>query len=333
MRIRLVPLLALLVGAPWAAPAVTLPPELVPIGAPGNAPDAGNLGAVDYVFEIGKYEVTNAQYAAFLNAVAKEDYTGLWSFSQGSNPAGGIEISGSPGSWVYTVKEGFADKPVVFVSFLAALRFANWLHHGMPTGPAAAALVEKGSYDLSADEPLERLPRATWVIPHRHEWYKAAYYHPPDALGGAAWFDYATRSNVAPTQATCAADGTVANPGANVAVYGQTCNWNGTTTGNFADVGTAGGPSAFGTYDQTGNAQEMVARYEYPGVLLVGGGTQDTGDVSASYVAGIAANDANGARGFRVAYLPEPAAAPAAALLALAALRARRAGRPVRRRP
>lgn len=307
-----------------SAPASALPPELVPVGAPGNAGDPGgsNRGAVAYEFEIGRYEVTNEEYAAFLNAVAREDPHGLWVPLQGSSMRGGITRSGSPGNYVYTVKPGFERRPVVYVSFRSAARFANWLHHGMPTGPDAAARIESGSYDPDADEPTNRLPGATWVVPTHHEWYKAAYYYPGGVLGGPTWFDYATGSNVAPTQAVCSASGEVTNPGANVAVWGEACNWNGTTTGNYAEVGTAGGPSPFGTYDQTGNASELVARAEYPGVLVVGGGTQDA-NVSSTYVAGVADDNANGAWGFRVAYLPEPDGAGAAAAVALAALAAR----------
>lgn len=313
-----------------SAPAAALPPELVPVGAPGNAhdPSTSGRGAVAHAFEIGRYEVTNAEYAAFLNAVASEDPNGLWVPSHGTSLLGGIAREGSPGSYAYTVKPGFAWRPVVFVSFLSAARFANWLHHGMPTGPDAAARIESGSYDLSADEPTNRRPRATWVIPDHNEWYKAAYYYPGGVLGGATWFDYATGSDVAPAQATCSEAGAVTNPGANVAVWGQACNWNGSTTGNLAEVGMTGGASPFGTYDQAGNASELVVRAEYPGVLLVGGGTQELANVSNTYVAGIAADNANGAWGFRVAYLPEPGAgAGAAAAAALAALAgARRRG-------
>ena len=43
----------------------------------GNGPDA-IVGAVDYVYEIGKYEVTAGQYTEFLNAVAATDTYGLY---------------------------------------------------------------------------------------------------------------------------------------------------------------------------------------------------------------------------------------------------------------
>ncbi len=56
--------------------------EMVTIGNPGNEPDTRyetpGYGGVDYVYEIGKYEVTAGQYTEFLNAVADEDTYGLY---------------------------------------------------------------------------------------------------------------------------------------------------------------------------------------------------------------------------------------------------------------
>src|SRR5690606_4809457 len=79
---------------------------------------------------------------------------------------------------------------------------------------------------------------------------------------------------------------------------------------------------------------ELVARAEYPGVLLLGGGAaSDASGLARTWAAGTANDNANGLYGFRVARVPEPggAAGPAAALLTLAALRTRR--RAPRRRP
>ena len=49
--------------------AVTI--ETVLIGNPGNPPDTRydptGIGSVGYDYRIGKYEITNAQYAEFLN--------------------------------------------------------------------------------------------------------------------------------------------------------------------------------------------------------------------------------------------------------------------------
>ena len=66
--------------------------ETVPVGNPGNAGELSGsgagapggygpdriCGAVDYVYNIGKYEVTVGQYTEFLNAVAATDPFGLY---------------------------------------------------------------------------------------------------------------------------------------------------------------------------------------------------------------------------------------------------------------
>src|SRR3954463_13371252 len=84
-----------------AASAITI--ETVPIGDVGNSndPATGNLyGGVDYAYSIGKYEVTIAQYVAFLNAVAKTDTYGIYDIYNQQ-----IERSGTSGNYTYTAQE------------------------------------------------------------------------------------------------------------------------------------------------------------------------------------------------------------------------------------
>jgi formylglycine-generating enzyme required for sulfatase activity len=60
--------LACLLAVPALAAQITI--DMVTVGNPGNANDTGgtNNGAVAYSYQIGKYDVTIGQYAAFLNA-------------------------------------------------------------------------------------------------------------------------------------------------------------------------------------------------------------------------------------------------------------------------
>ena len=70
---------ALLAAIALAAHGVTI--DWVTVGDPGNACDTqsqGCFGSVADIYLIGKYEVTNAQYAEFLNAVADTDTYGLY---------------------------------------------------------------------------------------------------------------------------------------------------------------------------------------------------------------------------------------------------------------
>jgi formylglycine-generating enzyme required for sulfatase activity len=57
-----------------------------------------NFGSVAYTYNIGATEVTNAQYAAFLNAVARTDTFNLYNTNMAGS-FGGITRSGSPGSY------------------------------------------------------------------------------------------------------------------------------------------------------------------------------------------------------------------------------------------
>jgi len=120
----------------FASPAHAVTIDWVPIDDPNNPADtaencyAADCGSVPYSYSIDEYEVTNAQYAEFLNAKAASDPLALYNTTMGDSREGGITRSGSSGSYTYAVKTGFADKPVNFVSLFDSLRFANWLNNG-----------------------------------------------------------------------------------------------------------------------------------------------------------------------------------------------------------
>jgi formylglycine-generating enzyme required for sulfatase activity len=105
-----------------------------------------------------------------------------------------IERSGVSGSYTYSVAADWADRPVNYVSWADAVRFANWLHNGQPTGAQDLNTTEDGSYFINGasefdDGQLEvvvREPDATWVVPTDDEWYKAAY-HKNDGVTGNYW--------------------------------------------------------------------------------------------------------------------------------------------------
>src|SRR5688572_16070392 len=110
-----------------AASAVSI--AWTPVGNAGNACDAqvqGCFGAVNYEYSIGTYEVTNAQYAEFLNAKAAADPLALYNTSMGTGFDGGITRTGSSGSFSYSAIAGRGNMPVNYVTFYDALRFSNW---------------------------------------------------------------------------------------------------------------------------------------------------------------------------------------------------------------
>lgn len=170
---------------------ITIP--TVPVGDPGNAgelsgPGAGQTGAgydrvcgsVGYAYNIGKYEVTAAQYTDFLNKVAATDTYGLYSTSMWSSSyASKIQRSGSPGSYTYSVAVDWADRPVNFVSYWDSCRFANWLHNGQPTGLQNASTTEDGAYFINGynsddGRTIQRKAGWKWAVTSEDEWYKAA---------------------------------------------------------------------------------------------------------------------------------------------------------------
>ena len=78
--------------------------ELSGSGAGGYGPDA-IVGAVDYAFRMGKFEVTAGQYTEFLNAVAATDTYGLYNTSMWSDSWGcKIQRGGSAGSYNYSAR-------------------------------------------------------------------------------------------------------------------------------------------------------------------------------------------------------------------------------------
>ena len=224
----IVALLAL-AGSAWAAA-----PAYVPVGDEGNARDAATgLGDVGYAYRIGVHEVTRAEYAAFLNAVAAADAQGLY------NPNMGIVRSGSPGSYVYAAAEG--TRSVAWVSWYDALRFANWLHNGQPGGAAGPASTETGAYTFSGATGVSgRNPGARVFMPNENEWYKAAYYQ-----GGTdAWYwRYPTRSDAPPLASAPSAGDNAANY--DLAVGGTTAAGSYPATRGY-----------YGTHDQAGNLWE-----------------------------------------------------------------------------
>jgi formylglycine-generating enzyme required for sulfatase activity len=253
----LIPLAATAALITSAAASVTI--DYVSVGYAGNVADTTNdpvgYGAVAYAYQIGKYEVTNAQYGAFLNAVDSSgaNANGVYNSLMGSNSRGGITYTPDAVSGAkYTIRTSMGDKPVNFVSWYDSARFTNWMNNGQGTGS-----TETGAYTLSGNEGIiTKNVGATVYIPSEDEWYKAAYYDPtPGAGGGDNYWTYATQSDTVPTVASADSTGDITNPGANVANYNDGADWNG-RNGNVTTVGSAAANSYFGTADQAGNVEE-----------------------------------------------------------------------------
>ena len=246
--------LACLLAAPAGADQITI--DMVTVGDPGNANDTGgtNNGAVAYSYQIGIYDVTIGQYAAFLNAVAATDTYSLYNSSMGSDGnIKGISQNGSPGSYSYSVI-GSANRPITYVSWFDAARFANWMTNGQGSGS-----TETGAYTLggaTSGNAVAANPGAAFRLPTNDEWYKAAYYDPTLSSGAGGYYAYATQSNLDPGNSVYDPA-----PQANYVVggmYSVTQSSSYDSNQNYlTDVGAFSGSGSFyGTFDQSGNVYQ-----------------------------------------------------------------------------
>ncbi len=284
-------------GAVSAQAQITI--QTVAVGNVGNAADASTYGAVAYSYNIGTYEVTNTQYVAFLNAVAATVTFGLNNTNMGSQVFGGITRANGPGSYTYATKTGFENKPVNYVSFWDATRFANWMNNGQGSGS-----TETGSYTLGGvlnpeNASVSRNVGANWVVASENEWYKAAYYS-PDRGGpgvGGYWL-HATQST------------TLANNTDFTATNGANYDDGDYANGGFSGPGTtnvgaySNADSYYGTFDQGGNLFEWNESIN-GSVRGLRGGSWDFVELSLRS-SGRLATDATGefiSVGFRVASL------------------------------
>jgi sulfatase modifying factor 1 len=243
--------------------------EWVTVGNPGNAADTTGYGAVAYPYQIGKYDVTIGEYAAFLNAVAATDTYSLYNAYMGINlTIAGISRTGSSGSYTYSVMNNGGDsshRPITYVSWWDAARFSNWMANGQPTGAQSSTTTENGGYNVNGattgSAPGKNVTNPntsaapTFFIPTENEWYKAAYYSPNyGGVGVPGYYDYATQSDSAP--------GNIIGSGSNQANYyagdysvTQSSSYHYSSAQNYlTDVGAFSGSGSFyGTFDQTGN--------------------------------------------------------------------------------
>lgn len=306
--------LAVLAGIALSTPAfavVTI--DYVPVGNAGNAADpatGGLYGAVAYAYQIGKYEVTNGQYTAFLNAVdpTGANANGIYNIDMGRTARGGITFtSGAANGAKYTVRSSMGDKPVNFVSWYDAARFANWLHNGQGAGD-----TETGAYTLTLNTGLitKNLGANVW-LPSEDEWYKAAYFDPTTGAGGGDnYWAHATQSDTAPTVgAANTTTGDISPPGENVANYANGAVWN-SVAGNVTTVGSAAANNFYGTDDQAGNVLEWTDAVIGSSRGLRGGSWLDNNSSALAASSRISRTPTleNNTVGFRVASVPEPSA-------------------------
>ncbi len=333
---KLLTFAVLLLGT-TTAHAVTM--QMLPVGSPANAPDsATGYGEVDYSYSIGEYDVTNVQYAEFLNAKAVTDTYGLWNSVMdpvADSGIGGITRSGSNGLYSYSVAAGYANKPVAGVSWYDAVRFVNWLQNGQGNGD-----TESGTYIITnggSDSGTVTIPSASqraawaatgqfhWLLPSENEWYKAAYYNPVSRT----YYAYPFQSNTEPT--ALAPPGTADSGNFLLVPQLISSGYNSDGYGsNLTDIASyVNATSPVGSYDMGGELWQLLDTAVGPAFVVRGGDWDDqTFTSAASYLTAVFPGEQDRIVGFRVASVPEPSSAALAcfalgALLIIKRLRAR----------
>jgi len=282
--------------------------QTVMVGDAGNSSD-GDFGAVAYEYKIGKYEVTIGQYTTFLNSVASVTsasyVVNLWNTNMATDlNVAGIRRSGSgieSSPYSYSVI-GSGNRPISYVNWFGAARFANWMNNGGTNG----ASTEAGAYTLngaSSGVGFTKNAGATWWIPSADEWYKAAYYK--GGSTNAGYWDYATQSDTAP--------GNTISGAANRANYKKDGVYSLTQSASddpsqmyLASVGAFDSPSAYGTYDQAGSLQEWNDGIPRTGSRFLFGGSWGSGNVSWTSQGLDDPQEARRVTGFRLATTPIP---------------------------
>jgi len=171
-------------------------------------PTRDNLGSISYNYNISKYTITNTDYVAFLNSIATSGTdaqisSDIWPYNANMtlDSRGGISNAGQSPSISYSVKTNMGDKPVNFITWYSAARYANWLHNNKPnTAGLSLNSTESGVYTLnfanSSSIPVA-VNKNTYWIPNRSEWIKAAYYDITKNGTGGYW-TYALQSDTVP---------------------------------------------------------------------------------------------------------------------------------------
>lgn len=271
--------------------------EFVRIGNPGNPDDATGypipVGKVDYVYRIGKYEIS-------------EDMVNKANAETANDPIPINILHNNRGP----------NKAVTSVSWLQAELFVNWLNTSTGHSPAYKVDTNLGFQLWAPGDPgydpynpyRNRLAR--YFLPSIGEWYKAAYYDPTNDV----YYDWPTGSNTMPAAVT---SGTAAG----TTVYSASAP---------ADITLAGGLSPYGTMAQGGNVWEwQETAYD----LVNDNMWEERGLRGGSYYHGSQKSNALGHEqpgvtdstfhtgiGFRVASTPEPSSLVLAALASVVVL-------------
>jgi formylglycine-generating enzyme required for sulfatase activity len=179
-------------------------------------------------FYLGKYEVTNEEFCAFLNAEGNQEEGGeKWYNPQGSYGAVKARIQQQGTGW--EVQKGYEKHPVIYVSWYAARAYARWLSTQtgkkwrLPTEAEWEYAAGSGMKDRNSDGTC-KYPYAGGDNLDSYGWYddnSGNKTHPvgqkrPNGLGlydmsGNVW-EWCSDRYDSDYYSTCKSQGTVSNP-------------------------------------------------------------------------------------------------------------------------
>ena len=193
------------------------------------------------------------------------------------------------------------------MTWVTAIRFANWLTNGQGNGD-----TETGSYTIlngGNNSGTVILPTAAqraswaasnsahWLLPTENEWYKAAYYNP----AAGSYYAYPFQSNSPPAA--------LAPPGnANSGNFSESAfNFDG--TGSYiTEVGAYRNSfSPFGAYDMGGDLAQWTEAQRGQSYIARGGGAFDPPRDSAAVWRDEGDNSSSAIRVVEIGGVPEPA--------------------------
>ncbi len=146
-----------------------------------NPADSQGHGDIEYPFAVSQTEITNAQYAQFLNAVANtSDKYALY------HPKMAIERTEKNHQYTYKPQKNAEKHPVTYIDAPTAMRFVNWLENGRPNKFKKPQdlddATEVGTYKLKGQitglSYNIRQEDSHYALINLDEWTKLAYYEP-----------------------------------------------------------------------------------------------------------------------------------------------------------
>lgn len=245
------------------------------IVAPYSSPPPGPSGPVRLVtlsndYEIGKYEITNIEFADMLNYALRQGYlagdyrNNLTVKNKDGNSQELLNLDADyegkkceisfDGS-KFVVKAGLEQRPVVYVSWYGAAFYSNILGEWQ----GLSKLYNLADWSCTFDGVPRFYGTQGYRIPTEAEWEHAARYDGDESSGKNLVYD----RRAVPWESSAVTYSSASNYGANLTYFLPYANYK-TGTGTV-DVGSyEQGKSLLGIYDLAGNVSEWAQDYYAP---------------------------------------------------------------------